>query len=88
MKNNMRASRPNYKKVFKDRKEYGQDWREIAKRIRDRDNNRCRICGNKEHLHVHHIKPLSKGGSNRSLNLMTLCRVCHSKQPGKGHKNL
>ena len=28
-------------------------------------------------LEVHHIKPLSKGGTNEQDNLRTLCRGCH-----------
>jgi 5-methylcytosine-specific restriction protein A len=28
---------------------------------------------------VHHIVPLSEGGSNEEKNLMSLCRSCHEK---------
>lgn len=33
---------------------------------------------------VHHIRPLSKGGSNTSGNLQSLCKPCHSKETRKG----
>ena len=29
--------------------------------------------------HVHHIVPLSEGGTNEEENLMALCRPCHSR---------
>lgn len=28
---------------------------------------------------VHHIVPVSKGGTNEWSNLMSLCRSCHTK---------
>jgi 5-methylcytosine-specific restriction protein A len=28
---------------------------------------------------VHHIKPLSEGGSHNDENLMSLCTACHAK---------
>lgn len=31
-------------------------------------------------LHVHHIKPLSKGGDNSLNNLISLCETCHENQ--------
>lgn len=32
----------------------------INPKIRERDKNCCQLCGKKEELHVHHIKPLKK----------------------------
>ena len=29
--------------------------------------------------HVHHIKPLSEGGTHDADNLMSLCQSCHSR---------
>ncbi|MEK7558927.1 MAG: HNH endonuclease signature motif containing protein [Patescibacteria group bacterium] len=31
-------------------------------------------------LHIHHKKPLSKGGDNRFENLIALCQNCHANQ--------
>ena len=56
----------------------------IPRRLRhlvfERDGYRCRECGatNKETtLHVDHIKPISKGGTNELSNLQTLCEQCN-----------
>ena len=61
---------------------YGADWREICKRVIERDQNVCVLCGNKRDrilykLEVHHILPLSKGGRTAMNNLMSLCSDIH-----------
>jgi len=63
------------------RKRYGRSW----KRIRDRymaEHPLCEQCQKEGRLtpaeEVHHIAPLSKGGSNAMENLMSLCKSCHS----------
>lgn len=59
---------------------YPPDWASIAERIRSRDNHRCRNCGRTDVLlQVHHIVPLSRGGTNRDENLVTLCDECHKR---------
>jgi transcriptional regulator NrdR family protein len=45
--------------------------------IRRRDGNKCQKCGEEEDLHVHHIEPISEGGDNDNLNLITVCADCH-----------
>ena len=46
-----------------------------------RDKHICQCCGAKAsdgiQLHVDHIKPVSKGGTNDFENLQTLCRDCN-----------
>ena len=61
---------------------YGGNW----KKIRDRyisQNPLCEKCRAKGKFTagslVHHIKPLSEGGTNEEGNLMTLCVSCHEK---------
>lgn len=63
-------------------KRYGRAW----KRIRDRyirAHPLCEECEKEGRLipaeEVHHILPLSKGGSNETSNLMSLCKSCHSR---------
>jgi 5-methylcytosine-specific restriction endonuclease McrA len=47
--------------------------------VRDEERaDECYNCGASEcKLDVHHIVPLSAGGTNDSWNLMTLCESCH-----------
>jgi hypothetical protein len=52
-------------------------------RILKRDDYRCRLCGRRAadytdiELHVHHIRPWSRGGLTDDDNLITLCSTCH-----------
>ena len=44
-----------------------------------RDNWCCRVpgCPNRVWLHLHHIKPYSRGGPTTRENLLNLCCGCH-----------
>ena len=64
------------------KKRYGRAW----KRVRDRfiaAHPLCERC--KDHgkiapaQEVHHIVPLSQGGTHDEINLMALCTSCHSE---------
>lgn len=55
-------------------------------------NNKCCNCGfsNEEHkekwktrLHIDHVKPISKGGTNHITNLQLLCVTCNSSKGDK-----
>ena len=61
---------------------YPPDWEERRKQVVERDSDQCSECGNWNHLHLHHITPLSKGGNNKIVNLKLLCENCHSKKHG------
>ncbi len=47
--------------------------------VLERDGYKCRQCGKRGDLEVHHIKPLSRGGSPAPKNCLTLCVDCHIK---------
>lgn len=64
----------------------------ISKRLRfevlKRDAFTCQYCGKQPPdtvLHLDHIKPVSKGGKNTLLNLVTSCQECNL---GKSNKEL
>lgn len=70
-----------YERDPQTRKRYDRSWR----RIRDRyiaEHPLCEECQKYGRLtpaeEVHHIIPLSKGGTNADSNLMSLCKKCHS----------
>ena len=63
-------------------RQYGWSW----KRVRDRYVRKhplCERCLSEGRYvaaeEVHHIVPVSKGGTNAEENLMSLCRSCHQK---------
>lgn len=61
----------------------GHRWTEIRTRIIERDKNKCRLCGEKQRLQVHHIVPWRQTKDNSSSNLITLCISCHQSIKGK-----
>ena len=80
-----KAARQQYDKYERSpmvNKTYGRAW----KRIRDRYAAQHPLCEQclKEGRYtpveeVHHILPISKGGTHAESNLMSLCQSCHTK---------
>ena len=80
-----KAENKRYEKYDRDpaaKRRYGRTW----KRIRDRHIAQyplCEMCRQSGKVtpaeEVHHIKPLSQGGTHDENNLMSLCKECHSK---------
>ena len=60
----------------------GWRWRVLVRYVRKRDGCRCRKCGKRGMLHVHHKRPVSEGGWHWPRNLITLCVGCHEKVHG------
>lgn len=59
---------------------YPPNWAQLAESVKQRDGQRCQNCtAAGPVLHAHHIVPLSRGGSNATTNLVTLCEQCHSQ---------
>jgi hypothetical protein len=56
-----------------------EEWKELAQKIRLRDNFICQFCGRKGATDVHHIIPRRIKIDNSPDNLITLCRSCHIK---------
>ena len=54
----------------------------------ERDDECCRRCDASDELEVHHVEPVSHGGSDAMENLATLCSGCHGEAhrtvPGNG----
>lgn len=55
--------------------------------VLQRANGRCEACGvetfltdsNEQYLEIHHLTPLSEGGSDTTANAIALCPLCHRK---------
>lgn len=59
---------------------YPDDWESRKHIILENADHECESCGEDgKPLHVHHIKELSAGGSNRLDNLICLCEDCHNE---------
>ncbi|MDR2585138.1 MAG: HNH endonuclease [Prevotellaceae bacterium] len=51
--------------------------------IYSRDGGKCVFCGSTEKIHIDHIIPFSKGGSNEVENLQLLCQKCNLEKSNK-----
>jgi 5-methylcytosine-specific restriction endonuclease McrA len=50
---------------------------EQRRRILERDDYQCQVCGSYTLDYPHHIKFRSQGGTEEDENLVTLCHRCH-----------
>ncbi len=61
---------------------YGTQWRKI-RALHVKSHPFCQECMKHDKFtrveEVHHIVPLSQGGTHAHDNLMSLCKSCHSK---------
>jgi RNA-directed DNA polymerase len=56
---------------------YGEGWTEIREEALRRDEQKCRVCGRRGRIEVHHIRPWKPGMPHELPNLITLCAACH-----------
>ena len=61
---------------------YPKDWENLREIVLTRDNYTCQemdtLCNGP--LQIHHMVPLSKGGTNNMNNLVSLCLFHHSQK--------
>jgi hypothetical protein len=83
---NPQTGKAEYKERVERRKE-NQVRVEEKKEILDRDGYECVRCGETEEgkLRIHHIVPVSQGGSGDEDNLATLCKACHDEAHGQSN---
>lgn len=60
------------------------EWRQLARAVYARDR-KCKMCGSKEKLEVHHIEPFSQCPLlvMDIGNVILLCHKCHNRLRGK-----
>jgi hypothetical protein len=57
---------------------------DLRQKVLERDNHRCRYCGNKHGpFQVDHVYPVSRGGETVIENLITACLKCNQKKGNK-----
>lgn len=71
-----------YERTPEERKRYGYQWKKARKRY-VAAHPVCEMCLLNKRItpveEVHHILPLDHGGNHNPLNLMSLCKACHSR---------
>lgn len=75
-----------YKRDPETTKRYGNAWRKLRKKFITA-NPLCEMCKREGRFipaqEVHHMKPLSEGGTNDWSNLEALCKTCHARHHAK-----
>lgn len=58
---------------------FSKDYKQWRKIVLDRDGHKCKICGDMNRLHAHHIISMSECGiiATLPMNGVTLCPKCH-----------
>ncbi|HMM97434.1 MAG TPA: group II intron reverse transcriptase/maturase [Anaerolineales bacterium] len=65
---------------------YGENWTDTRDEIRQRDGQRCALCGSQDRVEVHHVRK-HKGNSEHNPNrLIALCAKCHRKARNPQHE--
>jgi 5-methylcytosine-specific restriction endonuclease McrA len=64
--------------------QYDYEWQKLSDIIKR--GKRCHRCGKTDNLCVHHIIPVSAGGTRSTNNLVTLCLSCHRTVENEGKK--
>jgi 5-methylcytosine-specific restriction endonuclease McrA len=54
-----------------------KEYAVLCRAILERDHYKCRSCGLRSNLCVHHIVFRSQQGEDTKENLVTLCASCH-----------
>ncbi len=69
---------------------YPPFWGYLREVVLNKDGGRCQVsgCPSRLELHIHHIKPVSKGGEHKPENLVSLCDFHHALEPEKGHERI
>jgi 5-methylcytosine-specific restriction endonuclease McrA len=61
-----------------------KDYNKLSLQVLNRDGYKCRNCGFRNTLCLHHLIYRSHGGEDTMENLITLCNFCHkSHHDGK-----
>lgn len=69
---------------------YPPFWKYLRAIVIAKDNARCQVtgCPSRLELHVHHMLPVSEGGTHAPSNLVSLCDFHHALEPEKGHERI
>lgn len=60
-----------------------RQYQKILNQLLKKYNFRCVDCGTSKNLTIDHVRPISKGGTDKFKNLQILCKSCNSKKGAK-----
>lgn len=61
--------------------------KKTRKAVYERDEYACILCRNQQTIHLHHVIPKGRGGSDEESNLVCLCPYCHAIVHGEAVKD-
>lgn len=67
-------------KYFKKKSNRKYLTKKMREKVLEKYHHSCLHCNTSENLSIDHIKPVSKGGTNKFSNLQILCKSCNSKK--------
>lgn len=68
-------TKSNYKKYLR-----SKEWIEVRKKAIKRDKGKCKLCGSKKSIQVHHLNYQHVFYERFYLDdLLTVCDICHKK---------
>ncbi len=50
----------------------------VRRAVLARDRGRCRVCGRRRYVDIHHLVPRSQGGAHSRANTLCACSQCHA----------
>ncbi len=50
----------------------------VRRAVLARDRGRCRVCGRRRYVDIHHLVPRSQGGAHSRANCVCACSHCHA----------
>jgi RNA-directed DNA polymerase len=65
---------------------YGEGWTEVREEIRQRDGQRCTLCGSQDRVEIHHIRKHKGNNEHNPEKLIALCADCHHKARNPQHE--
>ena len=58
---------------------YGETWTDARDEVRQRDGERCALCGSQDRVEVHHIRKHKGNNEHNPERMIALCATCHRK---------
>ncbi len=61
--------------------------KQTRQKVYERDEHACILCHDPRTIHLHHVVPKGRGGTDDEQNLVCLCPYCHAIAHGEAVKD-